>query len=272
MTGADVVHTPDQDRTGRRVAVVLAASRGLGRACAEALADAGLDLVVCARGADTLEAVAGDLRSRGARVTTVLADLSVAEDVARVVATAGEVHGRVDVLVANAGGPPAGTFMGTDDAAWETGFQLTQMSAIRAIRAAVPLMASGGSGRIVIIGSSSVRSPIGNLVVSNVYRPGLNGLVKSLAVEFAPMGITVNMVSPGKIATDRLLTMEARTAEEQGIAVEEVRRRAVARIPAGRLGEPRELGDTVAHLASEQAAFVTGQSLLVDGGMVPTLP
>jgi len=272
MTGADVVHTPDQDRTGRRVAVVLAASRGLGRACAEALADAGLDLVVCARGADTLEAVAEDLRSRGARVTTVLADLSVAEDVARVVATAGEVHGRVDVLVANAGGPPAGTFLATDDAAWETGFQLTQMSAIRAIRAAVPLMASGGSGRIVIIGSSSVRSPIGNLVVSNVYRPGLNGLVKSLAVEFAPMGITVNMVSPGKIATDRLLTMEARTAEEQGIAVEEVRRRAVARIPAGRLGEPRELGDTVAHLASEQAAFVTGQSLLVDGGMVPTLP
>lgn len=260
----------------RRVAVVMAASRGLGRACAEALADEGLDLVVCARGAETLEATATELRGRGAAVTTVLADLSDADDVERVVATAQDTYGRLDVLVVNAGGPPAGTFRELDDAAFEAGFQLTQMSAVRAIRAAVPIMTAPHSGsrggRIVIIGSSSVRSPIGHLVVSNTYRPGLNGLVKSLAVELAPHGITVNMVSPGKIATDRLRSMEERVAAERATTVEEVRRGAVARIPAGRLGEPRELGDAVAYLTSERAAYVTGQSLLVDGGMVPNLP
>lgn len=257
---------------GRRIAVVMAASRGLGRACAEALADAGLDLVVCARGIEALEGTATDLRARGARVTAVLADLAVAEDVARVVGTAEATYGRLDVLVVNAGGPPAGTFRELDDAAFESGFQLTQMSAVRAIRAAVPLMTPTGAGRIIIIGSSSVRSPIGHLVVSNTYRPGLNGLVKSLAVELGPLGITVNMVSPGKIVTDRLRAMEERSAAERSTTVEEVRRSAVARIPMGRLGEPRELGDAVAYLASEQAAYVTGQSMLIDGGMVPNLP
>lgn len=256
----------------RRVAVVMAASRGLGRASAEALADAGLDLVVCARGADALTSTAESLRARGSRVTEVTADLTVAEDVDRVVRTASETYGRLDVLVVNAGGPPAGTFAELDDEAFVAGFTLTQMSAVRAIRAAVPLMVAAGGGRIVVIGSSSVRSPIGHLVVSNTYRPGLNGLVKTLAVELAPSGITVNMVSPGKIATDRLRAMEERVAAERSTTTEEVRRAAVARIPAGRLGEPRELGDTVAHLASERAAYVTGQSILVDGGMVPNLP
>jgi 3-oxoacyl-[acyl-carrier protein] reductase len=256
----------------RRVAVVMAGSRGLGRACAEALADDGLDLVVCARGAEALEATATELRGRGAAVTTVVADLSEAADVERVVVTAQEAYGRLDVLVVNAGGPPAGTFRELDDAAFQAGFELTQMSAVRAIRAAVPLMTAAGGGRILVIGSSSVRSPIGHLVVSNTFRPGLNGLVKSLAVELAPLGITVNMVSPGKIATDRLRSMEERVAAEHGTSVQEVRRSAVARIPAGRLGEPRELGDAVAYLASERAAYVTGQSLLIDGGMVPNLP
>ncbi len=257
---------------GRRVAVVLAASRGLGRACAEALADDGLDLVVCARGSDMLEATAERLRTRGGRVVTVLADLTVRADIERVVRAADDAYGRLDVLVANAGGPPPGTFLTTPDEAWAAGFELTQLSVVRAIRAAVPVMDAQGSGRIVIIGSSSVRAPIRDLVISNVYRPGLNGLVKSLAVEFAPLGITINIVSPGKIGTDRLVNMESRVAEREGISAEEVRRRTVARIPTGRLGRPRELGDTVAFLASEDAGYVTGQSLLVDGGMVPTLP
>lgn len=256
----------------QRVAVVMAASKGLGRASAEALADAGLALVVCARGEESLVEAAEALRARGVPVTPVVADLSEAADVQRVVATAVESYGRLDVLVVNAGGPPPGTFRATDDEAWSRGFLLTQMSAVRAIRAAVPHMARQGAGRVIVIGSSSVRSPIGHLVISNTYRPGLNGLVKSLAVELAPDGITVNMVSPGKIATDRLRAMEQKVADEHGTSPEDVRREAVARIPAGRLGEPRELGDAVAFLASEGSGYITGQSMLVDGGMVPVLP
>ncbi len=255
-----------------RTALVLAGSKGLGRGCAESLAAAGNRLVLCARGSEALEATAADLRADGAEVVTQVVDVRDPSQVADAFAVAQEAFGSLDILVCNAGGPPPGTFATVTEDDWRTGFELTLMSVVHAVRHAIPAMEARGGGRILVLGSSSVRKPIPNLVISNVYRPGLVGLVKHLAVELAPSGITVNMVSPGRIQTDRVDQLDAKAAERQGITREEVRANSIATIPMGRYGDPRDLGDLVAFLASSAAGYVTGQSVLVDGGMVPTLP
>jgi 3-oxoacyl-[acyl-carrier protein] reductase len=257
---------------GRRVAVVLAASKGLGRACAQTLAERGWDLVVCSRTAEGVRGTVEALEAAGARAEGVEADVSRAEDIERVFARADEAFGRVDALVCNAGGPPPGDFLALDDGKWERGFELTLMSAVRAMRAAIPRMRSGGFGRLVVLGSSSVRRPIPNLVLSNAYRPALAGVIKSLAVELGPDGITANMVSPGRLETERLRELDAKNAEKRGTTAEEVRAASEASIPMGRYGTPQDLAEAVAFLVSEQAGYITGQSLLVDGGLVPTIP
>lgn len=256
----------------RRVALVTAASQGLGLASAEALAAAGHDLVVCARDRERLEAAAGRLRAHGVEVAATPVDVADARALEGLFGLVDERFGRLDVLVANAGGPPPGTFADLDDDAWQRGFELTLMSAVRSLRLAIPRMRAGGFGRLVVIGSSSVRQPLPGLVLSNAYRPALAGVVKSLAVELGPEGITANLVSPGRIDTDRVRSLDAGRAERTGRAVEEVRAEAEASIPMGRYGQPAELGAAVAFLASEAAGYLTGQSLLVDGGLVPTLP
>lgn len=256
----------------RRVALVTAASQGLGFASADALAAAGHDLVVCARDPERLEAAAGRLRAHGVEVAAVPVDVADATALEGLFGLVDERFGRLDVLVSNAGGPPPGTFADLDDAAWQRGFELTLMSAVRSLRLAIPRMRAGGFGRLVVIGSSSVRQPLPGLVLSNAYRPALAGVVKSLAVELGPDGITANLVSPGRIDTDRVRSLDAGRAERTGRPVEDVRAEAEAAIPMGRYGEPAELGAAVAFLASEAAGYLTGQSLLVDGGLVPTLP
>jgi 3-oxoacyl-[acyl-carrier protein] reductase len=256
----------------RRVAVVLAASKGLGRACAEVLAKQGWDLVVCSRTADGVRDTVDALTALGARAEGVEADVSRAEDIERVFAHADGTFGRVDALVCNAGGPPPGDFLSLDDDDWARGYELTLMSAVRALRAAIPRMREGGYGRLVVLGSSSVRRPIPNLVLSNAYRPAIAGLMKSLAVELGPDGITANMVSPGRIETERLRQLDAKNAEKRGVDADEVRKASIASIPMGRYGAPEELAEAVAFLVSEQAGYITGQSLLVDGGLVPTIP
>ncbi|QBI54983.1 SDR family oxidoreductase [Streptomonospora litoralis] len=263
-----------EDNAPRRSAVVMAGTRGLGQAAAAELLRGGYRVTVCGRdGARLEEAVAELGEVAGAEaVTGERADVSAAEDVERLVEGAVAHYGRLDTLVVNAGGPPPGDFADVGMEDWDTAYALTLRSAVTAIRAAVPAMREGGFGRIVIIGSSSVRRPIGGLVLSNVFRPALTGLVKSLAVDLAPEGITVNMVSPGRIDTERVQTLDARKAERQGTAAEEVRRASESAIPAGRYGRPEELGAMVGFLAEERASYVTGQSLLVDGGLVPTLP
>ena len=258
----------DQQRT----AVVLAASKGLGRACAESLAAAGFDLVVCSRTQQGVDETVSALTALGARAVGTPADVSDAADLASVFATADGTFGRVDALVCNAGGPPPGSFMALDDDAWTRGFDLTLMSAIRAMRLAIPRMQAGGYGRLVVLGSSSVRRPIPNLVLSNAYRPALAGVIKSLAVELGPDGITANVVSPGRLDTARVRELDAKAAERQGITADEARAASEATIPMGRYGQPEDLAQTVAFLVSEQAGYVTGQSLLVDGGLVPTIP
>ena len=256
----------------RRTAVVLAASKGLGRACAETLAAAGFDLVVCSRTQEGVDDTVSALTALGARAVGTPADVSDADDLASVFTTADDTFGRVDALVCNAGGPPPGPFMALDDDAWTRGFDLILMSAIRAMRLAIPRMQAGGYGRLVVLGSSSVRRPIPNLVLSNAYRPALAGVIKSLAVELGPDGITANMVSPGRLDTDRVRELDAKAAEKQGTTAEEARAASEATIPMGHYGQPDDLAQAVAFLVSEQAGYVTGQSLLVDGGLVPTIP
>lgn len=259
------------DNTGR-VAVVLAASKGLGRACAEALADDGWTLVVCSRTDEGVEETVKALRARGASASGVAADVATVGGIEAVFAHVDATHDRLDALVCNAGGPPPGAFLSLDDEAWARGYELTLMSVVRSVRHAVPRMRRTGYGRLIVLGSSSVRRPIPNLVLSNAYRPALAGIVKSLAVELGPDGITANMVSPGRINTDRVRELDAKAAERQQVTPEQARTASESTIPMGRYGDPAELAAAVVFLASSGAGYVTGQSLLVDGGLVPTIP
>lgn len=255
-----------------RVALVMAGTKGIGRGCADELARAGMRVVVCARSEPEVQRAVAELEGLGTRAAGATADVSDPDQLERVFATVDDTFGRLDVLVANAGGPPPGGFDALDDDAWHIGYQLTLMSAVRAIRAAVSRMEREHYGRIVIVGSSSVRQPVPGITLSNVYRPALAGLTKTLAVELAPRGITINMVSPGRIDTDRVRSLDQRAAEGAGTTVEQARATSEGKIPLGRYGTPTEIGALVAFLASEAAGYVTGQTPLVDGGMVATLP
>lgn len=254
----------------RRVALVLAGSRGMGRGAALALARDGDRVAITGRDEASLSATCEELVALGAEPISVVSDVADPQALAAVFERIDEVYGRLDVLVANAGSPPRGPFPTITDADWEHAYDLTLMSVVRAIGHAAERMERGG--RIVIVGSSSVKRPIPNLTVSNVMRPALNGLVKALAVELAPQGITVNIASPGRIDTGHARNSDERRAAKRGVDYEVVRAEYEATIPMGRYGSGEEFGHTVAHLCSAQAGYVTGQSILVDGGLVSTLP
>jgi 3-oxoacyl-[acyl-carrier protein] reductase len=252
-----------------RVAIVAASSRGLGKACALELAREGATVVLCARGADRLAAAADEIRAAtGAEVLPIAADLT---DPAHILHLADETlrrYGRVDILVTNNGGPPAGYFDDFDDQAWLAAHQGTLLSAVRLIRAVLPAMRAQQWGRIVNITSVAVKQPIDNLLLSNVYRPGVVGLAKTLAAQVATEGITVNNVAPGYTRTDRVLELTQARAAEQGKMVEEALAETTASYPMKRMGEPEELAALVAFLASERASYITGTTIQVDGGYV----
>jgi len=252
-----------------KVAMVAAASQGLGKAVALGFAREGANVAICSRNQAALEAVAAEARTSGVDVLAVPADLTRAEDIAKFVEKSIAHFGGVDILVTNAGGPPAGTFQDfADDAPWQAAFELTLLSAVRLIRGVLPSMRARGGGAIIVMTSSSIKVPIPNLILSNVFRAGVAALAKTLAEELAPYNIRVNNVLPGRIATERLLYLDQVNAERAGVSVEEIRQRTIAQIPMGRYGDPEEFANAVVFLASERASYITGASLQVDGGYI----
>jgi 3-oxoacyl-[acyl-carrier protein] reductase len=252
-----------------KVAIVAASSRGLGKACALELAREGANVVVCAREAEHLAATAAEIQAASAvQVLSIPTDLTDAAQIEHLVDETMRRFGRIDVLVTNNGGPPAGAFDEFDDGAWLAAHQLTLMSAVRLIRAVLPTMRAQRWGRIINITSVSVKQPIDNLLLSNVYRPGVVGLAKTLSAQVAADGITVNNVAPGYTRTDRVLELSADRAAKEGKTVEDILDERAADFPIRRMGEPEELAALVAFLASERASYITGATIQVDGGYV----
>ncbi|MFL5750051.1 MAG: SDR family oxidoreductase [Chloroflexota bacterium] len=245
--------------------LVCGASRGLGAAVARSLAAEGARVALAARASDDLQAVAANTRG-----TAVVADLSSSDGPATAVRDAVAALGGLDGLLVNSGGPPAGTFDETSEDAWRKAIDGTLLSTIRVIREALPHLREGRDPAIAIILSSSVREPIPALITSNVIRPGLAGLVKTLVGEIAP--IRINGLAPGRFGTDRIKQLDAKRAADQGTTVEEVGRQTLARIPLGRYGDPEELGRVAAFLLSPAASYLTGVIVPVDGGMIRSLP
>ncbi|MCU0513813.1 MAG: SDR family oxidoreductase [Anaerolineae bacterium] len=250
-----------------RVALVAAASKGLGFGVARALAHDGAKVAICARSAAEVAAAAEKLRAAtGAPVLATAADVTQAADVQAWVAATVAQWGRIDALLVNAGGPPAGLLKDFTDEQWYAAFELTLMSTVRLIRAALPHMSAGSA--ILTVTSSSVQEPIERLGLSTVMRSGVVGLVKTLADELAKDGIRVNNLIPGRIDTDRVEALDKAAAARSGKSFEDVRAANLAKIPLGRLGTIDEFGAAGAFLLSPAAAYITGASLRVDGGMM----
>ncbi len=250
-----------------KVAVVCAASKGLGKASAMGLAAEGANLLICARGDETLQQAAKEIADQtGVRVATLAADLSKEADCDRLIETARREYGGLDILVNNAGGPPPGFFMDFSDAQWQAGFETNFMSAVRLIRHSIPIMQERGGGRVINIVSLSVKQPIENLIISNSIRAAVIGLMKTLSQQFGKDGITFNNVLPGTILTDRVRQTSQTQAQRENISIDEVLERGGKAVPMGRIGQPKDLGSLVVFLASAHAEWITGTSIQVDGG------
>src|SRR5688572_25260685 len=255
-----------------KTALVAAASKGLGRACAEEFAAEGARVVICARGADVLERTRGEIAAKTrADVYAVAADLSTMEGIGTVVTEAQRRLGHVDILVNNAGGPPSGPFEQHPWDQWEKAIHLNLRSTVELTRRLLPDMRSRRWGRIVNVTSIAVKQPVDGLILSNSVRSAVTGLARTLANEVAPFGITVNNVLPGYTRTERLIDLAAAIAKREGIATADAEKRWISEIPMRRLGEPPEFAAMVVFLCSERASFITGTSITVDGGWVKSL-
>ena len=246
-------------------ALVCASSKGLGLGCARALAGAGVDLVMNARGAEALESAAQAIRDEfGVKVTTVACDVTTEDGQAKLLKAAGEV----DILVNNAGGPPPGMWTDWNRDDFIKALDANMLAPIALIKALVPGMMERGWGRVVNITSQSVKAPIPVLGLSNSARAGLTGYVAGTSRQVAGKGVTINNLLPGIHATDRADSLDQGVAEKEGISVDEAKTRRCATIPAGRYGTKEEFGATCAFLCSQFAGFIVGQNILLDGGGV----
>ena len=246
-------------------ALVGGASSGLGAAIANELASEGARVGLVARPGERLEQRAAAVGGKA-----IGADLSTRDGAASAVAATVDALGGLDLLVVNSGGPPTGAFDDLDEATWTTAIDGVLLAAIRLIRAGLPHLRESDRAAILIILSSSVREPIPGLTTSNVLRPGLSGLVKSLAAEIAP--IRINGVAPGRVQTDRIAHLDGLLATARGRSVEEIRAETIARIPLGHYGDPADVGRLAAFLLSPAAGYVTGAIVPIDGGMIRALP
>lgn len=250
-----------------KTALVAASTRGLGRSCAEALAQEGCRVAVCSRSEDAARKAAREISARhGVEAVGFGADLANKEEIHRLVQGVDDALGTPDILVTNAGGPPPGTFETTALDDYPRALDLNLMSAVRLIHHVCPAMKAKGWGRIIAVTSISVKQPIGDLLLSNMARAGLTGFLKTVATELAPHGITVNALLPGTHKTARVDKLVKDRAALEDKTQEEISRKMVSAIPCGSFGDPSDFGAAAAFLASQQARFITGHNLLVDGG------
>lgn len=249
-------------KLNNKVALVLAASKGLGKASALALSAEGAKLVISSRNREELDKTAAEIQSQtGNQVVAISADVSDAAQVSALIKKAAETFGGIDILVNNGGGPPFDKFENFDDDAWQKAFELTLLGFARAAREALPYMKNAGSGRIINIISGSVKSVLNNAVLSTAMRMGVVGMAKLMADELGARQITVNNIAPGLILTDRVKEVLPKDMDPEQAMKERSKT-----IPIGRIGKPEELGALVAFLASEQAAYITGTTIQIDGG------
>ncbi len=250
---------------GKR-ALVMAASRGLGYACARGLAREGCHLVICSRDENRIETAADAIRREtGAKVKALVADVSSQAEAKRLVDAAVSEYGGLEIVVHNAGGPPAGETLAMTEEQWQKAFEQNLLSFTRIVGAAVPEMEKARYGRLLTIASSSIKQPIPNLALSNALRAGVWGIAKTLSRELAPKGILVNVIAPGRLDTERIAELDQANAQKSGKTIEDVRKASVASIPLGRLGRPEELANLVVFLSSQAASYITGQAITVDG-------
>src|ERR1700691_2694481 len=244
-------------------AFISGASKGLGKACAKALANEGARVFICSRDTEELKQAAAEFGAAG----YAAADVSRPAEVKRIVAEAIAALGGLDCLVTNAGGPPTAPFEKAGDGDWDIAYQLNLMSAVRLIREALPALKASGRGRIVNLTGYGVKEPLTDLVVSDSIRAGVTVMAKTIASDLAPFGITVNNIAPGPIMTDRLIAIHTARAKKESITLEQQLQRFPQSIPVRRIGRPEEIGDLCAYLCSPQAGYLTGQSIVVDGGI-----
>jgi 3-oxoacyl-[acyl-carrier protein] reductase len=250
----------------KKIAIVAAASQGLGKASAWALAQEGAVVVLCSRRQKEISEAAEEIqKATRATVIPLTADVSKPIDIEHVVSETRRRFGTVHILINNAGGPPTGGILALTDEDWRKGHELTLMSMVRLTRAVLPMMIQQQWGRIITITSIAAKQPIDELLLSSAIRPGILGLTKVLANQYAKDHITINTICPGHILTKRQEELAASRAAAQHISMEQYLKDTASAIPAGRLGKPEEIGNVVAFLASEQASYINGVNLLVDG-------
>ncbi|GHI01420.1 SDR family oxidoreductase [Neobacillus kokaensis] len=254
-----------------KTALILASSQGLGYAIAERLVKEGTNVVISGRGEEKLKEKCRQLEVIGnGKAVYRKADIKNPADIKGLVSFAIETFGRIDMLVNNAGGPPAGSFEELSDEQWQASFELNLLSYVRTIREALPYLKQQG-GKILNIASSSIKEPIPGLILSNTFRTGIIGLSKTLATELAPYNILINTIAPGRIATDRVKHLDQVTADKQGLDLKTIETQMKALIPLERYGTPEEFANVAVFLLSDANSYMTGSALLVDGGMVKAI-
>jgi 3-oxoacyl-[acyl-carrier protein] reductase len=254
-----------------KVALVIASSQGLGKAIAAELVAEGAHVMLSSRDAKKLEQVQKELQELGkGQVACHQADITKPDEIKSLVQATRDRFGKIDILINNAGGPPSGSFESLTDEDWQRAFELNLLSYVRTIREVLPDLKQTG-GRIVNIASSSIKQPIPGLILSNTFRTGIVGLTKTLAEELAPYGILIHTVAPGRIATSRVAELDQIKAKNTGLTQEQVEQQMKDTIPLKRYGTPEEFAKVVAFLVSGACTYMTGNSFLIDGGMVKSI-